>query len=173
VHVARQLPMLGAMRLQAIVPAFVLSSLATLVATGLWGSTILVPFTLGEIGGALVTILLLWSSKTVRQPVHSEPKPAATGPRTKSYAPSESLTRLRRAPKCEGQVSPYFPGVRAWLYVSCPPLRRSMRQHVHSRVVEPLVEVLPIRFAATDSASKARALLPEPISGISARSRWA
>ena len=47
---------------RGVVSAFLLSSSAVLVATQLWGTQALVPFTVGELTGAIVALVVLGSS---------------------------------------------------------------------------------------------------------------
>ena len=142
------------MGLRATFPGFLLSSAAAIAAANIWGTAGLVPFTVGEVAGAAIALFVLGSSasnllRVKRSPVvrirRHQPQcdidapkgPAPVCARCQSNAQVIPLTGFVGTARREGQVSPYFPGVRAWLYTSCPPMRRSMPARKSRRVEAP------------------------------------
>ncbi len=135
------------MGFRAVLFSFLLSSAAAIAAIAIWGLDALIPFTIGEITGALAALLIVGSSlsllyRTKRSSLHGKRRNRPQ--RAMSKGRDTAAARISQCPRYPmnaqvhpligfvgtarrvGQVSPYFPGVRAWSYSSCPPLRRSL-----------------------------------------------
>lgn len=164
------------MVIRGVLSAFLLSSTAVLVATNVWGTQAAVPFTVGELTGALVTLVTLGSSLSfLFWPSRIRPVSLAHAcePRADSR-PVPILERfLSRAPHCpatasararqEGQISPYFPGIRAWSYLSCPPSRRRPRPYALN-VTAATSDVMILDYKDCAVVSERFGLLPEHLS---------
>ena len=150
-----------------------LSSVVVLCAGNIWGVQALVPFTVGELVGALIALLALtWTLRWLRNPkqrtVHTLSNPdrgreISESLRCRDKMSVDMLARSRAVGRREGQVSPYFPGIRAWSYLSCPPLRHQNRSHGSGSATAP-AGVIVLDYNDLDHASACSGLLPAHVS---------
>ncbi len=166
------------MEIRGVVTAFLLSSGAVLVATDVWGTQASVPFTVGELTGAIVTLLTLGSSISLffRPPrkrigivergatPRQQPNPIHERVHSRTPCrPVEASLRPRAQARRKGQVSPYFPGILAWSYLSCPPLHHRDRPYA-ARPVATSADVIILDYEDCALVSKRLGLLPEHVS---------
>jgi hypothetical protein len=102
-------------------------------ATSLWGTSVLLPFTTGEIAGAIVALWLVCCSARSRtgarrtdkirvQPSMSSATQPASRPQTSDWQRESGPSAIRYCmARRKGQISPYFPGICAWVCSSFPP----------------------------------------------------
>ena len=161
----------AAMNTRAILLACLAGYATANAATRLWGTSVLLPFTTGEIVGAIVALWVVCCSarsrtgarrtdKTRVQPsTRSEPRPASC-PQTSDWQRESEPSAIRYCvARRKGQVSPYFPGICAWVCSSFPP-QPSLAPVSTYRVPAQDLDVFNARLEVDSIVSRPFGLLP-------------